>query len=139
MLQPSATASEAHDSNDASLVIAFWDDANALLALGDLGESGQLRLLRGSMGDLAMLRGRNLTLKVAHHGSSDQSELLAEFLLPEIALFSVGKNDYGHPTKRTLGMYQDLGAVVVRTDQHGPVAVRFDEEGSILLGGKLSS
>ena len=139
VLQPSATASEAHDSNDASLVIAFWDDANALLALGDLGESGQLRLLRGSMGDLAMLRGRNLTLKVAHHGSSDQSELLAEFLLPEIALFSVGKNDYGHPTKRTLGMYQDLGAVVVRTDQHGPVAVRFDEEGSILLGGKLSS
>ena len=139
VLQPSATATEASNSNDASVVIAFWDAANAVLALGDLGESGQLRLLRGSMGDLAMLRQRNLTLKVAHHGSSDQSEELAKFLLPEIALFSVGENDYGHPTKRTLGLYQQLGAVVCRTDQHGPVAVRFDQDGSILLGGKLSS
>ena len=139
VLQPSATASEASDSNDASIVIAFWDDANAVLALGDLGETGQLRLLRGSMGDLAVLRERHLTLKVAHHGSSDQSESLARFLAPEIALFSVGENDYGHPTRRAVGIFQDMGAVIARTDQHGPVAVRFDEEGSILLGGKLSS
>lgn len=139
VLQPTVSAIEASDSNDASVVIGFWNDSNALLALGDLGESGQLRLLRTAMGDLAMLRQRNLTIKVAHHGSSDQSAELARFLRPEIAMFSVGDNDYGHPTSRALDLYQMVGASIVRTDEHGPAAIRFDDEGAILLGGKLST
>ncbi len=139
VLQPTVSAIEASDSNDASVVISFWNDSNALLALGDLGESGQLRLLRSAMGDLAMLRQRNLTIKVAHHGSSDQSPELARYLGPEIAIFSVGDNDYGHPTSRALDLYQMVGASIVRTDKHGPAAIRFDDDGAILLGGKLST
>jgi competence protein ComEC len=139
VLQPSALATEALDSNDASVVVAFWNQSNAVLALGDLGESGQQRLLRNAMGDLAQLRSRNLTVKVAHHGSSDQSDQLARYLEPETAIFSVGKNDYGHPTRRALELYGDLGAAVLRTDLHGPVAIRFDDEGAIVLGGKLST
>ena len=139
VLQPSALATEASDSNDASVIVAFWNQSNAVLALGDLGESGQQRLLRNAMGDLAQLRSRNLTVKVAHHGSSDQSDRLARYLEPEAAIFSVGKNDYGHPTRRALELYGDLGAAVLRTDLHGPVAIRFDDEGAIVLGGKLST
>ena len=86
-----------------------------------------------------MLRQRNLALKVAHHGSSDQSAELARFLGPEIAVFSVGDSDYDHPTSRALHLYQKVGASIVRTDEHGPAAIRFDDEGAILLGGKLST
>ena len=139
VLQPSLSAREANDSNDASIVVAFWGEGHGVLALGDLGESGQLRLLRGAMADLAELRQKHLVVKVAHHGSSDQSKDLAGYLAPDVALFSVGENDYGHPTFRTLDLYAGLGATIVRTDQHGPIALRFDSQGAILLGGKLSS
>jgi competence protein ComEC len=138
ILQPSFDAAEATDSNDASLVSAFWNQEQALLALGDLGEEGQLRLMRNSMPDLSMLRTKNLVLKVAHHGSADQSTDLMKYLAPEYALFLVGKNDYGHPTSRALELAKSNGAVVLRTDEHGPIALHFGEQIEVFLGGKLS-
>jgi competence protein ComEC len=139
VLQPSFDAGEASDSNDASLVVAFWNDQNAILALGDLGTAGQLRLLRNSMPDLSALSNKRLVLKVAHHGSADQSSELMSFLSAEFAIFSVGRNDYGHPTQRALDLVASSGAKVLRTDVHGPVALELGNEVSIYRGGKLST
>lgn len=62
-------------------------------------------------------------LKVPHHGSAaGMDERLLEALSPEIALVSVGEgNRYGHPTPEALGLLQDAGARVYRTDRCGDV------------------
>jgi competence protein ComEC len=139
ILQPSSKANESSDSNDASLIFAAWDDEHAVLALGDLGESGQIRLLRNAMHDLSLLRTRQLIVKVAHHGSADQSSELYEFLSPVAAIFSVGKNDYGHPAASALSILERTGATVLRTDQLGPIAIDLDAELGIRSGGKLTT
>ena len=139
ILQPTSKASESSDSNDASLIFAAWDDSFGVLALGDLGESGQRRLMRNAMHDLALLRSRNLIVKVAHHGSADQSSELYEYLSPIAAIFSVGKNDYGHPAPSALAMLQRTGAAVLRTDQLGPIALDLEVDLAIRSGGKLTT
>lgn len=69
-------------------------------------------------------------LKVAHHGSRaalSQEALLA--LDPEIALISVGvDNTYGHPTAQTLGLLEESGARVFRSDENGGVVCEFEPE-----------
>lgn len=122
ILEPSFNASEAVDSNDASLVSLFDCPEFALLGLGDLGEEGQNRLLSSSA---AKVPGEKpLILKVAHHGSADQSRALHEQLRPEIALFSVGRNRFGHPTDRALRIVSSVGAAVYRTDLQGSLAIQ---------------
>jgi competence protein ComEC len=139
ILQPSSLASESSDSNDASLIFAAWDSEFSVLALGDLGELGQLRLMRNAMHDLAMLRTRDLIVKVAHHGSADQSRELYEYISPIAAIFSVGKNDYGHPAPSALSILERTGALVLRTDKLGPIAIDLDIELVIRSGGKLTT
>jgi competence protein ComEC len=66
-------------------------------------------------------------LKVAHHGSAYQDPELFARVRPRLALISVGAgNPYGHPAARTVGALRALGAVVLRTDQNGPIAVSGD-------------
>ena len=139
ILQPSATAAEAEDSNDASIVITAWGESWAFLGLGDLGESGQNRLLRQSSGILSQLRELELVVKVAHHGSADQSAELAKFLAADYSLFLVGRNSYGHPTPRAIGIQERFGAQVLRTDQLGPIALEITDRIRVLVGGKLST
>jgi competence protein ComEC len=63
-------------------------------------------------------------MKVSHHGSADQYQELLEFLHPDVALISVGKNNgYGHPTKRTLSVLERSGSVICRTDLLGAIAI----------------
>lgn len=140
ILSPSKKASEAIDSNDASLVTLFNLGDFALLGLGDLGQHGQLRLKSAQIAAIAQLSQRPLVLKVAHHGSKDQLDELARLLAPDIAIFSVGKNDYGHPTRTALDMMADAGAVILRTDRNGSIAIGYEDSRlGFRLGGKLSA
>ena len=140
VLSPTASALEAEDSNDASVVMAFDFQNYSVLTLGDLGESGQNRLMRNSWPTLRALREKPLVLKVAHHGSKDQSVQLHELIQPDVAIFSVGQgNDYGHPSHKVLSMVSTFGAKVLRTDSQGAISIRV--EGGRLVastGGKLS-
>jgi competence protein ComEC len=68
-------------------------------------------------------------LKVAHHGSAD--ELLPDLLRrvrPRVAVISVGDaNEYGHPTRSTLGALAAApGLRVYRTDRDGRVTIETD-------------
>jgi len=68
-------------------------------------------------------------LKVAHHGSADDSlPALLELLDPEIAVVSVGRdNDYGHPTQSTMtALGESPGLDVYRTDLDGRVTIESD-------------
>ena len=140
VLAPTAKATEAKDSNDASVIVAFTGERYGVLALGDLGAAGQTRLMRNAGGALSELAQLPLLLKVAHHGSADQSSQLFELLSADVAIFSVGQNPYGHPTKKALDQATLSGALVVRTDELGSVAFRFEEQSwKISSAGKLTA
>lgn len=63
-------------------------------------------------------------LKVAHHGSAHQDPALLRSAHPRFALVSVGRdNPYGHPAPRTVDALRAGGAVVLRTDTDGAIAV----------------
>ena len=140
VLSPSFSAQEAQDSNDASVVVTFYFQGFNVITLGDLGEYGQQRLLFESSPYLSELRDKPLVVKVAHHGSKDQSPELHKLIEPDVGLISVGQNnDYGHPNPKTLSLLMGLGAKILRTDTQGAISLRV-EHGRLVAstGGKLS-
>ncbi len=108
--------------NDASVTMLFdagegcSEGCPSGIFLGDLGENAQARMLGPtSLGEVDVV-------KVAHHGSSDQSAGLYDRLDSTVALIGVGAdNDYGHPTDELLDILHSAGTVVTRTDQDGLV------------------
>lgn len=131
VLSPHQGAAEAEDSNDGSVSMLFLGPKYAFLGLADLGERAQRRLASESSGWLGEGFGSlPLVVKVAHHGSGDQYPELYEALRPEIALFSVGRNnEYGHPTERTLSLLARVGSRSYRTDKNGALAISAGPEG----------
>jgi len=78
--------------------------------------------------DLIMAVPANV-LKVSHHGSKfgTTSEWL-DIVQPQVAMISVGKNNYGHPAPEVLKLLQDANAKILRTDMDGEVEVTSDGE-----------
>jgi competence protein ComEC len=88
------------------------------LLLGDLGEESQARLLG------AAALGPVDVVKVAHHGSADQSGRFYEVVHARVGLIGVGTdNDYGHPTANLLAILAATGTAAYRTDVDGLVLV----------------
>lgn len=66
-------------------------------------------------------------LKVAHHGSKySTSEFWLKAVNPAIAVISVGKNSYGHPTKETLGRLQKSNILALQTLLNGSIIFKSD-------------
>lgn len=67
-------------------------------------------------------------LQAPHHGSATGLNLgLLEKLAPKIAVISVGKNNYGHPTLATLQLLTVPGISLRRTDREGDVEIMSDD------------
>lgn len=114
-------------ANDSSLVIGIEVDGVALLFLGDVEGPGA----RGAYGQLQGLEFD--VLKVAHHGSADQSDALIDAIDADIAMIGVGaENSFGHPTSAALDLLHRSGARVLRTDTDGAIAV-------VLIDGQLAT
>jgi competence protein ComEC len=61
-------------------------------------------------------------VKVAHHGSADQSESLYQRLAAIVGVIGVGAdNGYGHPTRRLLDILARAGTGAERTDRSGMI------------------
>lgn len=66
-------------------------------------------------------------LKVAHHGSKySTSQEFLQAVRPELAVISVGKNSFGHPTAEVLKRLELIGAKILRTDKNGEIVVETD-------------
>jgi competence protein ComEC len=123
VLWPPADGAGIEPGNEASVAMRF-DGVGACATgcvssvfLGDLGEDAQSRMLR--LG----LEGADV-VKVAHHGSSDQSATLYSRVHAVLGLVGVGAdNGYGHPTRRVLDLLTTAGTSVARTDTDGMVLV----------------
>jgi competence protein ComEC len=118
---PGGPAPPADGPNDASVTLLVRSGRLRLLLLGDLEPPAQRALA-------ASPQGRGLesvdVLKVAHHGSAYQDPDLIRRVAPRLALISVGvDNPYGHPSPATVAALRSEGAVVLRTDEEGALAV----------------
>lgn len=106
-------------SNERSLVLYTEVEGTRILTLGDLPETCEMALVPPCD-----------VLKVAHHGSRyATSRALIDQAQPEVAVISVGRNSYGHPTDRVLEDLADVGADVLRTDLCGCVTIQADKTG----------
>ncbi|WP_406360589.1 ComEC/Rec2 family competence protein [Streptomyces sp. NBC_00715] len=107
--------------NDASITLLVRTAGLRLLLLGDLEPPAQQALLRSPA---ALEVGGVDVLKVAHHGSAYQDPELIRRVAPRLALISCGRdNVYGHPAPSTVQALRAGGAVVLRTDEDGSLAV----------------
>ncbi|MDR3278681.1 MAG: ComEC/Rec2 family competence protein [Oscillospiraceae bacterium] len=105
--------------NERGLTILCTDGQFDALITGDMDENGERRLL-----DYTDLPDIEL-LVVGHHGSKyATSEELLEVTRPELAVISVGRNSYGHPTPETLARLAEAGVTVYRTDISGNITFK---------------
>ena len=105
--------------NDMSILALFSCEGQRALFTGDLSQAGEPAAIPDAD-----------VLKVAHHGSDKgTSERFIACATPDIAVISVGENNYGHPGDETLERLADSGAQVYQTRQWGAVTLR-------LWGGK---
>ena len=66
-------------------------------------------------------------LQVPHHGSrSGLTQEILESLAPKLAVISVGKNSYGHPTQFILDLLKSANIKTLRTDQNEEVEIVSD-------------
>ena len=116
--------------NSASLVVRACVDRSCVLLTGDLDLAGERELLAWARSNGRSLRSD--VLKVAHHGSrTSTSGALLSAVRPRLALMSAGRrNSYGHPSPEVVSRIEDRGALVLRTDRHGRIELRFRDDGS---------
>jgi len=108
-------------TNERSVVTKLtYGDFDVLLA-GDI-EEDQEEEIEDNVGKIEVL-------KIAHHGSKySTSETFLEKISPQLAVISVGRNSYGHPTLEVLERLKGLEIEIKRTDLDGEVEVVSDGE-----------
>ncbi len=133
--EPSASARSGDDDedgteiNNASVVVFAEVLGLRVMALGDVEPEAQRPLARMILGSLAAPAGADRlapvdVVVVAHHGSARQEARLYRLLRPRVALIGVGAdNDYGHPAPTVLTLLNQVGALSLRTDSQGNLAV----------------
>lgn len=114
--------------NDASLVLKVSFGAGCALFTGDIEEAGQAELVEEDLNSLPCQ-----VLKAPHHGSARLDEVFVKAVDAEIVSISVGRNDYGHPTKTALKMFQRGGARILRTDLNGDTVIELDRTGQSVV------
>ncbi len=109
-----------HDVNETSIVLRLSYGSFDALFPGDISTKTEALL------DLSETE----VLKVAHHGSKySTSENFLEQTMPELAVISVGKNPWGHPTEEVIERISELGISLLRTDQEGEIEIISDGKG----------
>ena len=104
------------DENNNSIGIRLTDSSHSFLLLGDAEAQSELDIINSGI-DLSCD-----VYMVSHHGSSNSStDALLDITKPSVAVISVGKNDYGHPTEQTLTRLSSHNISVLRTDQDGTI------------------
>jgi competence protein ComEC len=110
---------ESSKENDSSLVIMVKLSGLRLLLTGDVEPPGQRAILSAGLDLQADV------IKIPHHGSAQQEPAFIAATHARLAIASAGAdNDYGHPAPRTVQLVRSLGMTMLRTDQHGSIAVR---------------
>ena len=107
---------EAKYANDTSIVAELVFNDVSFLFTGDISKKIEKQLSVDS--DI---------LKVAHHGSKTSSCLeFIEAVSPDIAVISVGENNWGHPNPEVLSNLEEFGIQVLTTKNYGDIKIVSD-------------
>ncbi len=109
------------DRNENSIVFLLGYRKNKFLFTGDLSKAGEARIVKNY----------NLTkidvLKAGHHGSKSSSgEILLDAVSPELAVISVGRNNFGQPSAEVIKRFKRKSINYLRTDQKGMIKLISD-------------
>ena len=117
---------ESSGENDESLILRVESPEMTLLDTGDVEIAGQQAALKNPSALVVDV------LKVPHHGSGTQDPDFLQATHARIALISVGAgNSYGHPADKTVKELVNDGMEVVRTDEHGSIAISHSQTWTI--------
>ena len=117
---------EEKDENKSSLILKVIYGDLTVMMTGDLGIEGEEELIDHYQREPSILAAT--VLKVGHHGSRYSSgDAFLETVSPDIAVFQVGKNNFGHPHPTVIEKCTKKGIMVYRNDRNG--AVIFDRKG----------
>jgi len=106
-------------SNNNSLVVKLHYEKVKILFTGDIEKEAEEVLIR-DMVDL-----KSDVLKVAHHGSdTSTTKAFLEHANPDIAVISVGKNNFGHPSNYVLNALEENKIKIFRTDYDGAIVLK---------------
>ncbi len=106
------------DPNDESVVLLVDSPGPTILLTGDIENAAQADIVPPDIE----------VLKVPHHGgaTSQVSWLLAT--TPQVAVISVGENDFGHPHESIVTALRAAGIDVRRTDRDGDVVISLEAQ-----------
>lgn len=99
--------------NDQSLVVTVVGSRRRMLLTGDIETFAQA--------DLPGLRAE--VLKVPHQGAATSDPEWLRSVGAELAIISVGPNQFGHPADWVIDVLEMSGATVMRTDRDGDVTI----------------
>ncbi|MGH8947372.1 MAG: ComEC/Rec2 family competence protein, partial [Acidimicrobiia bacterium] len=100
-------------ANDQSIVLTVTGPESTMLLAGDIETYAQAEL-----GHLTAD-----VLKVPHHGAGTSDPDWLKQVGADLAVISVGSNDFGHPVGWVISTLEENGAAVLRTDLEGDVVV----------------
>lgn len=106
-------------SNNNSLVLKLHYGKVKILFTGDIEKEAEELIVEDNV-DL-----KSDVLKVAHHGSDTSTTVtFLERTNPDIAVISVGKNNFGHPSKAVLNIIEERQIMKFRTDYDGAIVLK---------------
>lgn len=112
------------DPNEKSVVIRVAAGSFSMLLCADAGKEFEQRVLALGGASSAALRAK--VIKVGHHGAATSaSGAFLQALQAEVAIISVGRNGYGHPSPYTMSRLEQQCSTVFRTDRNGAVVLRY--------------
>jgi len=115
--------------NDSSIALVLCYKDFFMYLGGDLSSRYEETILSDDDYDLDVI-------KVGHHGSkTSTSDSFIKLGNPEIAVISVGKNNYGHPDNLVLSALDENGLQTYRTDLSGTIMISVDIHGGFVAGG----
>lgn len=126
-------AGDGSTENNRSVVLRATFAGVVILITGDIEPGAQSEIVRRfDLTDTDIL-------KVAHHGSRFQDPEFLREVDADVALISVGTNNYGHPDVALIESLRGQGASVFRTDQAGSISVRWRlEDGRPIFSARKS-
>ena len=106
------------ENENCLIVMARQGDFETLITGDSLTPAEMLLSARYPLPDVEVL-------VVGHHGSDTSTcRELIESIQPDLAIISVGYNNYGHPSPRVIERLEGYGIRVLRTDLEGNITVK---------------
>ncbi|MBR0599515.1 DNA internalization-related competence protein ComEC/Rec2 [Sinanaerobacter chloroacetimidivorans] len=115
------------DENEISLLMKLSFLDMDVLMTGDMGFDGENQILKHYREDPEKLQSD--ILKIGHHGSRySTGDVFLKTVDPQIAVFQVGKNNFGHPHPVVIEKCEKKGIMIYRNDLHGAVLLELKKK-----------